>query len=82
MKRKTGVPTNARPTPLAARPKKPVSSEDEVRSAPFLKRPLVLARKGITSGSSLSSLSSSSDEEDAAAPPAAADAAFFCCCCA
>jgi hypothetical protein len=71
MKRNALLLTNARPTPLAARPKKPVSSEDDVRSAPFLcRRPLVLARKGITSGSSLSSSS-------AAAAAAACARRFF-----
>lgn len=46
------VLTTARPIPLAARPRKPVSSDADVRSSPLLvRRPLVLARKGITSGS-------------------------------
>ena len=54
MNRNALLPTNARPTPLATRPKKPGSAPEddaEVRSVPFLKRPLVLARNGITSGS-------------------------------
>lgn len=54
MNRNALLPTNARPTPLATRPKKPGSAPEddaEVRSVPFLERPLVLARNGITSGS-------------------------------